>query len=331
MAGMLRSQTQHRIKIMADTVQPWNAATLSGMASTPAKRNALQLFMRRRSTIALLMCMPLILIVACLIIYPAFYSIYLSMLNKAQTRFIGLSNFTFLMSRDTFWMVVQQSTLFALSAVFFKALIGLVTAHLVNNLPVKGQRKWRGMLLVPWVIPLALSTLGWWWMFDPTNSAFNYTLRSLGFAGVPWLSDPYWARFSVILVNVWYGAPFFLIMYLAALKSVPEQLYEAAAIDGATAWQKFVHVTLPMMRNIIAITVLFSLIVTFANFDIVQIMTAGGPRNMTHMFATYAFLLGIRSGDLPLGAATSLFMFPILAIAAIFILRGVRKRGREIG
>jgi len=145
------------------------------------------------------------------------------------------------------------------------------------------------------------------------------------------LSDPYWARFSVILVNVWYGAPFFLIMYLAALKSVPEQLYEAAAIDGANAWQRFLHITLPMMRNIIAITVLFSLIVTFANFDIVQIMTAGGPRNMTHVFATYAFLLGIRSGDLPLGAAVSLFMFPILAVSAIFILRGVRKRGSEIG
>jgi multiple sugar transport system permease protein len=315
---------------MVDTAQSWGAA-VDSTADAPVRRVGLRRFVRRRSTIALLMCMPLILIVACLIIYPAFYSIYLSMLNKAQTRFIGLSNFTFLMSRDTFWMVVEQSTIFALSAVFFKALIGLITAHLVNNLPVKGQRKWRGMLLVPWVIPLALSTLGWWWMFDPTNSAFNYTLKSMGFNWIPWLSDPYWARFSVILVNVWYGAPFFLIMYLAALKSVPEQLYEAAAIDGATAWQKFVHITLPMMRNIIAITVLFSLIVTFANFDIVQIMTAGGPRNMTHMFATYAFLLGIRSGDLPLGAATSLFMFPILAIAAIFILRGVRKRGREIG
>jgi multiple sugar transport system permease protein len=314
---------------MADTVQTWGSTVPYSTAA--ARPRGMKLFMRRRSTIALLMCTPLILIVACLIIYPAFYSIYLSMLNKAQTRFIGLSNFTFLMSRDTFWMVVQQSTLFALSAVFFKALIGLVTAHLVNNLPVKGQRKWRGMLLVPWVIPLALSTLGWWWMFDPTNSAFNYTLKSLGFDAIPFLSDPYWARASVILVNVWYGAPFFLIMYLAALKSVPEQLYEAASIDGATAWQKFIHVTLPMMRNIIAITVLFSLIVTFANFDIVQIMTAGGPRNMTHMFATYAFLLGIRSGDLPLGAATSLFMFPILAIAAVFILRGVRKRGREIG
>ena len=297
-----------------------------------ARRGAtLQLWLRRRSTIAVLMCLPLIVIVAGLIIYPALYSIYLSMLNKAQTRFVGLDNFSYLLRRDTFWMVVEQSAIFALSAVFFKALIGLVTAHLVNNLPSKGQRKWRGMLLVPWVIPLALSTLGWWWLFDPTHSAFNWLIQGVGGNDIPWLSSPYWARFSVILVNVWYGAPFFLIMYLAALKSVPEQLYEAAQIDGANAWQRFRHITLPMMRNIIAITVLFSLIVTFANFDIVQIMTAGGPRNMTHVFATYAFLLGIRSGDLPLGAAVSLFMLPILAVSAMFILRGVRKRGREIG
>src|SRR5579862_2703014 len=159
---------------MADTVHSWGSP-VDSTADAPVRRVGLHRVMRRRSTIALLMCTPLILIVAGLIIYPAFYSIYLSMLNKAQTRFIGLSNFTFLMSRDTFWMVVEQSTIFALSAVFFKALIGLITAHLVNNLPIKGQRKWRGMLLVPWVIPLALSTLGWWWMFDPTNSAFNYT------------------------------------------------------------------------------------------------------------------------------------------------------------
>ncbi len=315
---------------MADTVQTWSPA-LQGAGARSSTSQNLRLFLRRRSTIAFLMCLPLILIITCLVIYPAFYSIYLSMLNKAQTRFIGLDNFRFLLSRDVFRMVVEQTAIFALSAVFFKALIGLITAHLINNLPAKGQRKWRGMLLVPWVIPLALSSLGWWWLFDPTHSALNYVLESLGYDQVPWLSNPYWARFSVILVNVWYGAPFFLIMYLAALKSVPEQLYEAASIDGASAWQKFVHITLPMMRNIIAITVLFSLIVTFANFDIVQIMTAGGPRNMTHVFATYSFMLGIRSGDLPLGAATSLFMLPILGIAAVLILRGVRKRGREIG
>jgi multiple sugar transport system permease protein len=315
---------------MADVAR--QSVTLGqAVRARPASGTTLHRMLRQRTTTAVLMCLPLIVIVGGLIVYPAFYSIYLSMLNKAQTKFIGLGNFVFLLGRDTFWMVAEQSAIFALTAVFFKALIGLVTAHLVNNLPTKGQRKWRGMLLVPWVIPLALSTLSWWWLFDPTHSAFNWLIEQLGGREVAWLSDPYWARFSVILVNVWYGAPFFLIMYLAALKSVPEQLYEAAEIDGANAWQRFVHVTLPMMRNIIAITVLFSLIVTFANFDIVQIMTAGGPRNMTHVFATYAFLLGIRSGDIPLGASVSLFMFPILGISAVFILRGVRKRGREIG
>jgi multiple sugar transport system permease protein len=314
---------------MVDAVQQTWSPGLAGAEA--ARRSGLHRFMRRRSTIAFLMCLPLLVIIIGLVAYPAIYAIYLSMLNKGQTRFIGLGNFTWLLSRDVFWMVVEQAFIFTGFAVAFKALIGLVTAHLINNLPAKGQRKWRGMLLVPWVIPLALSSLGWWWLFDPTHSAFNWIIEALGGSSVAWLSDPYWARFSVILVNIWYGAPFFLIMYLAALKSVPEQLYEAAAIDGASAWQKFVHITLPMMRNIIAITVLFSLIVTFANFDIVQIMTAGGPRNMTHVFATYAFMLGIKSGDIPLGASVSLFMLPLLAIAAVFILRGVSKRGKEIG
>lgn len=299
-------------------------------ARAKRRRPLIKRFLQRRSTIAFFMCFPLLMIIGGLVIYPALYAIHLATLNRGMTKFIGLGNFTFLFTRETFWMVVRQSAIFALTAVFFKALIGLITAHLVNNLPAKGQRKWRGMLLVPWVIPLSLSTLGWWWMFDPTYSAFNWILNGLGLAGVPWLADPYWARFSVILDNVWYGAPFFLIMYLAALKSVPEQLYEAASIDGANAWQKFIHVTLPMMRSIIAITVLFSLIVTFANFDIVWVMTQGGPRDMTHVFATYAFKLGIQSGDIPLAASVSLFMFPILGVAAVFILRGVHKRAKEM-
>jgi len=314
---------------MVDAVQQTWMPDLAGERAAP--RRGLQRFMRRRSTIAFLMCLPLIVIIAGLVAYPALYAIYLSMLNNAQTRFIGLGNFTWLLSRDVVQDVIKQTVIFTGFAVFFKALIGLVTAHLINNLPAKGQRKWRGMLLVPWVIPLALSSLGWWWLFDPTHSAFNWILEGLGFSEVPWLANPYWARFSVILVNIWYGSPFFLIMYLAALKSVPEQLYEAAAIDGANGWQRFWHITLPMMRNIIAITVLFSLIVTFANFDIVQIMTQGGPQNMTHVFATYAFMLGIKSGKIPEGAAISLFMLPLLGIAAVFVLRGVRKRGREIG
>jgi multiple sugar transport system permease protein len=286
--------------------------------------------MQRKSTIAFLMALPLILLILVLVAYPAGYAVYLAMLNKGMTRFVGLGNFDFLFGRETFWMVVYQSCLFAITAVIFKAIIGFVVAHFVHNIPSKGQRKWRGMLLVPWVIPPAMSTLAWLWLFDPSYSAFNWILAGFGIDRIPWTGETGWARFSVILVNVWIGSPFFMIMYLAALKSVPEQLYEAASIDGATWWQRIWYVTLPMMRNIIAITALFSLIVTFANFDIVRVLTKGDPLNTTHVFATWAFRVGIESGDIPLGASVSLFMVPILAVAAAFILRDITKRGSEV-
>ena len=217
------------------------------------------------------------MVVGGLIVYPGFYAVYLSTLNKTQTKFIGLGNYAFLFSRETFWGVVEQSCIFAVTAVILKALIGIVTAHLVNNLPSKGQRKWRGMLLIPWVIPLSLSTLGSalaGCSIPPTAPSTGSWPRSAGRRSPAQRAQSGAVR--TILVNVWFGAPFFLIMYLAALKSVPEQLYEAAAIDGANAWQKLIHITLPMMRNIIAITVLFSLIVTVANYDIVRVLTSVG-------------------------------------------------------
>jgi multiple sugar transport system permease protein len=305
-------------------------ATASGLAMPVVRRRTtLRRFARRRSTIAFMMALPLMTIIAVLVAYPAVYSVHLATLNKSMQHFVGFGNFLFLFKRNTFWMVVEQTVLFAVSAVFFKALIGLILAHFVNNVPARGQRLWRGMLLVPWVIPPAMSTLAWLWLFDPSYSALNWVLARFGIDAIPWLGNPYWARFAVILDNVWYGAPFFLIMYLAALKSVPEQLYEAASIDGANWFQKLWFITLPMMRNIISITVLFSLIVTFANFDIVKILTNGGPVDQTHVFGTWAFLLGILGNDIPLGATISLFMFPILGIAAILILRSISKRGNE--
>ena len=306
-----------------------NATAINAGMPVTRRRMTMKKFVRRKSTIAFVMALPLILLIALLVVYPALFSMYLATLNKSMEHFVGFGNFEFLFKRDTFWMVVKQSCIFAISAVFFKALIGFFVAHFVHAIPAKGQRKWRGMLLVPWVIPPAMSTLGWFWLFDPTYSAFNWIFVRIGIDPVNWLGDPMWARFSVILVNIWYGAPFFLIMYLAALKSVPEQLFEAASIDGANWWQRIWYITLPMMRNIISITVLFSLIVTFANFDIVRILTNGGPVDQTHVFATWAFNLGIQSSDIPLGASVSLFMLPILAIAAIFILRGVNQRGNE--
>ncbi|HYS49607.1 MAG TPA: sugar ABC transporter permease [Xanthobacteraceae bacterium] len=298
-------------------------------AAGARRRSSLRKAMQRRSTTAFLMTLPLILLIALLVVYPAFYSVHLATLNRSMERFVGLGNFEFLFKRETFWMVVKQSCIFALTAVLFKALLGFIIAHFVHNIPAKGQRKWRGMLLVPWVIPPAMSTLAWLWLFDPSYSAFNWIIDKLGGGPIPWTGDAMWARFSIILVNIWIGAPFFMIMYLAALKSVPEQLYEAAAVDGANFWQRTWYVTLPMMRNIIAITALFSLIVTFANFDIVRILTAGGPIDLTHIFGTWSFRVGIEVGDIPLGASVSLFMVPILAFAAIFILRDIHRRGNE--
>ena len=306
--------------------------TMSLARPTPGKGqvSGLQRLARRRSSIAFLMTLPLIAVIAGLVAYPAGYAIYLSMLNRRMDAFAGFLNYEILIENDTFWMVVWQSCLFAVTAVLLKALIGFWLAHMLHHIPVKGQRKWRGMLLIPWVIPPALSTLGWWWMFDPSYSSINWLLAVFAVPAVPWLGEPWWARTSVIMVNVWYGAPFFMIMYLAALKSVPEQLYEAAAIDGASSTQRLIHITLPMMRNIISITVLFSLIVTFANYDIVRVLTNGGPRDLTHVFATYAFQVGILSGNIPRGAAVSLFMLPVLAVFAFFILRGVTQRNREM-
>ena len=297
--------------------------------TTVQRRSGLRRAMQRKSVIAFLMTLPLILLVAIFVLYPALYSLHLATLNKSMERFVGFGNFEFLFRRETFWMVVKQSCIFAVTAVVFKAVFGFVIAHFVHNIPSKGQRKWRGMLLVPWVIPPAMSCLAWLWLFDPSYSAFNWLLQKVAIGPVPWTGDAVWARGVIIFVNIWIGAPFFMIMYLAALKSVPEQLYEAAAVDGANWWQRTWYVTLPMMRNIIAITALFSLIVTFANFDIVRILTAGGPIDQTHIFATWAFRVGIESGDIPLGASVSLFMLPILTLAAIFILRDINRRGNE--
>jgi multiple sugar transport system permease protein len=303
--------------------------TLVMQGAGAPRSGSLHRLMQRRSTIAFLMTLPLIAVIGGLVAWPAGYAMYLATLNRRMTAFIGLENFAILLESETFRMVIFQSVFFAVTAVILKALIGFWLAHMLHHIPAKGQRKWRGMLLVPWVIPPALSTLGWWWMYEPSYSSLNFLLNVFGVPSVPWLGEPWWARISVIIVNVWYGAPFFMIMYLAALKSVPEALYEAAAIDGATSWQRLRYITLPMMRNIISITVLFSLIVTFANYDIVRVLTNGGPRDLTHVFASYAFQVGILAGNIPRGAAVSLFMFPILAVIAFFVLRGINQRNRE--
>jgi multiple sugar transport system permease protein len=284
--------------------------------------------LRSRRYAAYWMVLPLVVLIAGLVVYPFVYSVWLSFENKAETKFVGLKNYKRLLGYDTFWLVTGNSFRFTLTAVFFKATLGLILALILNNLPFGGQRVWRGVSLIPWVMPLALSSMGWWWIFEPTHSAINWIIVQFGGTPKPWLSDPFWARISCIVTNIWYGTPFFMIMYLAGLKSIPESLYEAAQIDGARALQRFRYVTFPMLSKLIGITVMFSTIVTFANFDIVRILTRGGPRYTTHLFGTYAFNIGIEAGHLPRGSAVALFMVPVLGVAAFFILRNI-ARGEE--
>src|SRR5260370_7651602 len=201
---------------MADIAAP-SARVVSG-----DRRTGLHKLMQRKSTIAFLMALPLILLIGVLVAYPAGYAIYLSMLNKSMTKFVALGNFDFLFKRATFWDIVFQSCLFAITAVIFKAIIGFVVAHFVHNIPTKGQRKWRGMLLVPWVIPPAMSTLAWLWLFDPSYSAFNWILAHLGMAAIPWRGEGNWGRFSGLLGNIRPPAPVFLITVVAAPCSLPQ-------------------------------------------------------------------------------------------------------------
>jgi multiple sugar transport system permease protein len=189
-------------------------------------------------------------------------------------------------------------------------------------------KKWvRGAVLLPWVIPTALSTLGWWWMFDSLYSVVNWTLIHLGImqVGPNWLGTPYLAKSVVILVNIWRGLPFFAITLLAGLVSIPQELYEAAKTDGAGPIARFWYITLPMLKPVLVIVVLFSTIFTFSDFNIVYVLTRGGPINSTHLFATLANQIGLQSGKIGEGAAVSLYMFPILVMVVYFQLRLIRK------
>jgi len=309
---------------------PADAHLRQRQATRPSGRSSLHKLMRRKSTLAFLMTLPLLTLMIALVAYPTGFAIWISMLDRTMTRFVGLDNFAFLVGRERFWMVVYQTCGLAVIAVVLKAVMGFAAAQFVHNLPSKGQRKWRGMLLVPWVIPAAMSVLGWRLLFEPSFGAFNWLLEHLGIDRIIWLGETGWARFSVVLVTVWFGAPFFMVMYLASMKSVPGELYEAASIDGATWWQRTRYVTLPMMRNIIALTMIFSLIGSFAGFTIVSVLTNGGPLGTTQVLGTSAFLVGIMGGNLPLGASVSLFMVPVLAAAAIYILHGIAKRGSDV-
>jgi multiple sugar transport system permease protein len=180
---------------------------------------------------------------------------------------------------------------------------------------------------LPFIIPTVLSTFAWKWMFDPTFSVINWTLFQLDLihGRINWLGDPNLALISVIIVNVWRGVPFFAISLLAGLQTINPELQEAAAIDGARPWQRFWHVTWPLLLPVTMVVVLFSVIQTFADFQLVYVLTGGGPANATQLFATYAYQIGVGTGLLSEGAAISLAMFPFLLIVVVVQLLYIRR------
>jgi multiple sugar transport system permease protein len=241
--------------------------------------------------------------------------------------FIGLQNFRDILGNEIFHRAVYNSFVFTSLAVVFKTLLGVWLAMLLYR-NFKFKRLVRGAVLLPWVIPTALSTLAWWWMFDSLYSVVNWTAIRLGLIDPPgpnWLGMPSYAMIAVIAVNVWRGLPFFAIIVLAGLVSIPREYYEAAEVDGAGSWSRFLHVTLPLLKPVLLVVILFSTIFTFADFNIVQVLTRGGPVNTTHLFATLAYQVGLTGGNLGQGAAISLFLFPMLAAVVFFQLRYIRR------
>ena len=278
--------------------------------------------------------LPAAIIMICLVVYPFCLAIWFSLsdtLIGEPGRFIGLENFIYIITMDDIFRQTLRNTLiFATVSVVLKGVFGLGAAMLLQR-ALRLKRFFRGSILVPFVAPTGLTTLGWWLIFDPTYSHINWLFANvwpislLGLGPFQWLGNPNLALFSVIFVNFWRGLPFFAVTILAGLMSIPDQLYEAAETDGATTIRKFWHVTLPLLRPVLAIVILFSTIFTLADFNIVYVLTRGGPMNATHLFATYSFNVGILNHDIGLGAAISLFLFPILLFVVIFQLKMVRK------
>lgn len=289
----------------------------------------LQGFWQREAVFGYLLILPALVLIILLVAYPFFKAIQFSLSSAIigqAINFIGLGNFFNLFKSEIFRQTLLNSLIFTSVAVSVKTVAGTALALLLNQ-NVHFKKFFRGAILLPWVIPTALSVLVWGWMFDSLYSVINWTLVRLGIlkTGLPWLSNPYLAMFAVILVNIWRGLPFFAITILAGLVSIPKELYEAAETDGAGAWTKFRRITLPMIKPVLAIVILFSTLFTLNDFNIVFVLTRGGPMNMTHLLATLSYTIGITGGKIGEGAAIALFLFPVLFAVVYLQLRVVKK------
>ncbi len=277
---------------------------------------AIAQFMEREAVFGWLLVAPAAVFLAAFLAYPLVYGVTLSLQDRVIGRggdFVGLRNFATMVGDATFWQVARNTFVYTGVATVFKAMGGMALALLMNqSFPLRNLV--RSSLLLPWVVPTVLSVIAWMWIFDPTFGVINWLLvhTHIVRAGPSWLGNAVFAMVAVISVNVWRGLPFYAVTLLAALQTVPRDLLEAAAIDGAAGPQRFVHVTLPFLRPVLLITTMFSVIWTFSDFQLVYVLTGGGPANATHLFATYAFNIAFAGGKLSEGATVAVAMLPAL-------------------
>ena len=265
---------------------------------------------------------PAELILLMFLAYPFLLGLWLGVTDTLVGReghYIGFENYISLTKDPTFWLTVFNTFLYTVVAVFLKAILGIGLAVVLNR-DFKGKGLMRAIVLLPWIIPTALSAICFWWLYDSTFSGISWVLMRLGIIGgfIDFLGDPWNARFSLIVANVWRGVPFFTIGLLAGLQTINPDLYEAAEIDGASAWKKFRRITLPLLMPLLTVVTVFSTIWTFADFQLVWIITKGGPGGATHIFGTLSFQRAMQGGHFGEGAAISNFMLPIL-VACVFI------------
>jgi multiple sugar transport system permease protein len=279
---------------------------------------------------------PAVLYVALLVGLPFVFSLYLAMsdatVGAPVARFVGLENFRAALQNSTFYVALRNTLLFTVGAGILKGLLGTTLAFLLTQ-PFAGRRVFRALLVVPFTIPIAISVLGWKWMFDSQFSVINWALSRLGLIGgygsetwPVWLGQPGLALLSVMFVNVWRGFPFSAIVLMAGLTSVGPEIVEAAKVDGANFLQRFRLVIVPMIAPILFVGTAFDTVFTLSDLSIVYLLTNGGPDGATEILPTLAYNTGIRAGALGRGAAIALFLFPLLLPAMVFLLRTLRRK-----
>ena len=245
---------------------------------------------------------------------------------------MGLENFSFLVGDSVTRLALFNTLFYTVVASVLKFALGLWLALLLNrNLPFKSF--FRAVVLLPWIVPTALSAIAFWWIYDSQFSVVSWVLVRLGWikSYIDFLGDPWNARISTIVANVWRGVPFVAISLLAGLQTISPSYYEASALDGATPWQQFRHVTLPLLSPIIAVVMTFSVLFTFTDFQLIYVLTRGGPLNATHLMATLAFQRAVPGGALGEGAALATLMVPFLLAAIMFSYFGLQRRAWQQG